>query len=153
LPYDEHDPEKWSLHDLSKSDLSKPRMCPSRFLNPLFRHQLTLTDLSEASMSGACLFRASLGGANLRNADLSETDLSGANLIGADLTGTDISVPPCLTSKSHLEKVAPRRKLHRSEPDALVSGNCSRTLLHWSRVWFLLCALASFSPNILRDNY
>jgi uncharacterized protein YjbI with pentapeptide repeats len=91
LPYDEHDPERWSLHNLSKSDLSKRRLRPSRFLHPFLRRRLTLTNLSEAILTGANLRGANLGGANLRKADLSETDLTGANLNGADLRGADLS--------------------------------------------------------------
>jgi len=91
LPYDEHDPERWSLHNLSKSDLSKRRLRPTRFLHPFLRRRLTLTNLSEAILTGANLRGANLGGANLRKADLSETDLTGANLNGADLRGADLS--------------------------------------------------------------
>lgn len=113
LPYDELDPERWSLHKLEKINLSHEKLDP---LGPRFgRHtlgkltwrdgrpvitRLTATSLRGAILVNAHLCRALLGGADLTKADLSnanlqeaylsQANLEGANLTGADLTGADL---------------------------------------------------------------
>ena len=113
LPYDELDPERWSLHKLEKINLSHEKLDP---LGPRFgRHtlgkltwrdgrpvitRLTATSLRGAILANAHLCRALLGGADLTKADLSnanlqeaylsQANLEGANLTGANLTGADL---------------------------------------------------------------
>ena len=87
LPYDERNPERWSLHhlemriDLNEEDLRR-------------RKHLTITkttNLREAVLIEAQLSDAWLGDVDLRRADLSGADLAGANLRGANLTRADLS--------------------------------------------------------------
>ena len=73
LPYDAQDPERWSIHNLTKIDLSK---------------EISLSrGLQFTDMRGATFARAHLHGAFLSGADLSQTDFSNADLRGAELTG------------------------------------------------------------------
>jgi uncharacterized protein YjbI with pentapeptide repeats len=112
LPYDERDPERWSLHNLKKeinlSELSKEKRAPRRLkwaraLNiglpwHTFRKvrwrgvrptiaKLTVTNLKGANLAGAWLQKTWLGAADLTNADLACADLKEADLKEADLTG------------------------------------------------------------------
>jgi uncharacterized protein YjbI with pentapeptide repeats len=129
LPYDERDPERWSLHNLTKPnnsrELRKERLCPRRLkvaralntglpwhtfrkirwrgLRPTIS-KLTITNLKGATLAGACLHKTFLGGADLTNADLTNADLTGAVLTYADLTGAvltyaDLSNAEGVTSK------------------------------------------------------
>lgn len=86
LPYDERDPERWSLHNLWRNDLTKEKLRHRRLIPKPFR-RLTSTNLSEATLVGACLRAARLAGADLSNANLKRADLTGADLRGTCLKG------------------------------------------------------------------
>jgi uncharacterized protein YjbI with pentapeptide repeats len=110
LPYDERDPERWSLHNLKRIDpskLSKEKLAPRRLtwareLNTglpwhTFRKvrwrgvrptiaKLTITNLKGATLAGAWLHKTRLGAADLTNADLTDADLKEADLKDAVLT-------------------------------------------------------------------
>jgi uncharacterized protein YjbI with pentapeptide repeats len=102
LPYDERDPERWNLHNLSKLELKKENFCPRkiRFGNRrliitrrdgrLTISELAITNLGEATLVGAQLRDARLCGADLRDADLRNAKLRGADLRGAKLRGADL---------------------------------------------------------------
>jgi uncharacterized protein YjbI with pentapeptide repeats len=114
LPYDERDPERWSLHNLkeinhinsSKEKLVPRRLMWARELNTglpwhTFRKvrwrgvrptiaKLTITNLKGATLAGARLHKTGLGAADLTNADLTGADLKEANLTAAVLTGADL---------------------------------------------------------------
>jgi len=93
LPYDERDPERWSLHNLAAiKDLSKENFRPRKLRPGNRRFRITLRDgrLTTTELAITNLGEAILAGAHLRNAylcgaDLCDTDLSGADLRGADL--------------------------------------------------------------------
>jgi len=116
LPYDERDPERWSLHNLTKEinlkKLSEDKLAPRRLkwaraLNTglpwhTFRRlrsrgvrptivKLTITNLKGATLAGAQLQKTWLGAADLANADLASADLTSAYLKDADLTGADLT--------------------------------------------------------------
>jgi uncharacterized protein YjbI with pentapeptide repeats len=103
LPYDERDPERWSLHNLKKeinlSELSKEKRAPRRLkwaraLNiglpwHTFRKvrwrgvrptiaKLTVTNLKGANLAGASLQKTWLGAADLTNAVLTNAVLTNA---------------------------------------------------------------------------
>jgi hypothetical protein len=93
LPYDERDPERWSLHNLATiKNLSKENFRPRKLRpgNRRFRitardgrlttTELAITNLGEAILAGAHLRNAYLCGADLRDADLSGADVRGADL-------------------------------------------------------------------------
>lgn len=93
LPYDERDPERWSLHNLAKiKDLSndnfrprKLRLGDRRFRITVRDRRLTATELATTNLGEAILAGADLRGAYLSGADLRKADLSKADLRGADL--------------------------------------------------------------------
>jgi uncharacterized protein YjbI with pentapeptide repeats len=115
LPYDERNPERWSLHNLKGISLSgeKLRLRDSRSGKHRFRRltwrglrpvmtRLTITNLRSAILTNGQLCRTRLCGADLTEADLSKASLQdaqlqqanlekanlrGANFSGADLTG------------------------------------------------------------------
>ena len=93
LPYDERDPERWSLHNLATiKDLSKENFRPRklRLGNRRFRitvrdRRLTTTELAMTNLGVAILPGSHLRIACLCGADIRDADLSGADLRGADL--------------------------------------------------------------------
>jgi len=125
LPYDERDPERWSLHNLAKiKDLSndnfrprKLRLGDRRFRITVRDRRLTATELAttnlgEAILAGADLCGAYLSGADLRKADLSKADLRGADLRQArHLTQEQIDV----AFGDETTKLTEERGLHRPE--------------------------------------
>jgi uncharacterized protein YjbI with pentapeptide repeats len=117
LPYDSRDPERRSLHNLTKennlSKLNTESLAPRRFKwaralskNGLPSHRFrtrrwegirptiveqTITNLKGATLVEAVLHKAWLGVADLTNADLSKANLTSANLNEADLTGANLA--------------------------------------------------------------
>jgi uncharacterized protein YjbI with pentapeptide repeats len=116
LPYDERDPERWSLHNLTKainlSKLNTESLAPRRLKwaralskgLPWYRFrkrrwegvrptivELTITKLKGATLVEAMLHKTWLGVADLTNADLKDANLTSAYLKDADLTGADLT--------------------------------------------------------------
>jgi uncharacterized protein YjbI with pentapeptide repeats len=123
LPYDERDPERWNLHNLSKLDLDKENFCPRKLRlghrrliltirdGRLTMSELAITNLGGAILVGAELSYARLCGAELRDADLRKANLRGAGLRGAKLKGADFRGARNLTQEQIEEAIGDNRTL------------------------------------------
>lgn len=123
LPYDERDPERWNLHNLSKLDLDKENFCPRKLRlghrrliltirdGRLTMSELAITNLGGAILVGAELSYARLCGADLRDADLRKANLRGAGLRGAKLKGADLRGARNLTQEQIEEAIGDNRTL------------------------------------------